>query len=90
MEDKRYPIELEVLTPLSVGAGNDNEWTNGIDFVEKDGKVYVIDIQKAEAQGIDMSRLAELYLNRDRKGMAILIGNKLESVSRLVFDSPVH
>ena len=90
MEDKRYPIELEVLTPLSVGAGNDNEWTNGIDFVEKDGKVYVIDIQKAESQGIDMSRLAELYLNRDRKGMAILIGNKLESVSRLVFDSPVH
>jgi CRISPR/Cas system CSM-associated protein Csm5 (group 7 of RAMP superfamily) len=46
MEDKRYPIELEVITPLSVGAGNDNEWVEGLDFVQKEGKVYVIDMQR--------------------------------------------
>ena len=37
MEDKKYAIELEVITPLSVGAGNDNEWMRGIDYVQKDG-----------------------------------------------------
>lgn len=89
MEDKRYPIELEVITPLSVGAGNDNEWTKGIDFIEKEDKVYVIDMQKAVAQGINMSRLAELFLKRDSIGVASLFGRKLETVSRLVFDSPV-
>ena len=30
MENKKYAIELEVVTPLSVGAGNDNDWMRGM------------------------------------------------------------
>ena len=89
MEDKKYPIELEVITPLSVGAGNDNEWMRGIDFVQKDGKVYVLDIQKAAEQGVDIGRLTSLFLNYDEKGIFNLIGDKLESVSKYIFKSPV-
>ena len=89
MEDKKYPIELEVITPLSVGAGNDNEWMRGIDFVQKDGKVFVLDIQKAAEQGVDFGRLTSLFLNYDEKGICTLIGEKLESVSRYIFESPV-
>ena len=89
MEDKKYPIELEVITPLSVGAGNDNEWMRGIDFVQKDGKVFVLDIQKAAEQGVDIGRLTSLFLNYDEKGICNLIGDKLESVSRYIFKSPV-
>ena len=59
MEDKKYHIELEVLTPLSAGAGNDNEWTKGIDFVQKDLKVYVIDIKKAAEEGVDIDTAFE-------------------------------
>ena len=62
MEDKKYPIELEVITPLSVGAGNDNEWMRGIDYVQKNGKVYVLDIQKAAKKGVDLDRLTSLFL----------------------------
>ena len=89
MEDKKYPIELEVITPLSVGAGNDNEWMRGIDFVQKDGKVYVLDIQKAAEQGVDIGKLTNLFLNYDEKGICNLIGDKLELVSRYIFKSPV-
>ena len=89
MEDKKYPIELEVITPLSVGAGNDNEWMRGIDFVQKDGKVFVLDIQKAAEQGVDIGRLTSLFLNYDEKGICTLIGDKIESVSRFIFKSPV-
>ena len=88
MENERYPIELEVITPLSVGAGNDYEWTKGIDFIEKDHKVYVIDIQKAVEEGIDMSRLTDLFLKHDNRGIALLIGSKLEDVSKYIFDAP--
>ena len=90
MEDKRFDIELEVVTPLSVGAGNDNDWMRGIDYVQKDGKVYVLDIKKVVEHGIDIGRLTNLFENSDEKGISLLIGNKMDDVSRLVFNSPVY
>ena len=88
MEDRKYPIELEVITPLSVGAGNDNEWIKGIDFVQKDGKVYVIDMQKVAAAGIDVGALTTLFLKSDDRGIIQLLGNKIDELSRYVFDLP--
>lgn len=88
MEDKRYPIELEVITPLSVGAGNDNEWVRGLDFVQKDGKVYVIDMQKAAAAGVDVETLTTLFLKSDDRGISQLLGNKIDDLSRYIFDLP--
>lgn len=90
MEDRKFDIELEVITPLSVGAGNDNDWMRGIDYIQKDGKVYVLDIKKAVEQGIDIDKLTMLFQNRDDKGISLLIGNKLEEVSRYVFPAPVN
>ena len=88
MEDKRYPIELEVITPLSVGAGNDNEWVKGLDFVQKEGKVYVIDMQKVAAAGLDVESLTQLFLKNDNDGISQLLGNKISELSRYVFDLP--
>lgn len=88
MEDKKYPIELEVITPLSVGAGNDKEWVKGLDFVQKDGKVYVIDMQKVAAAGIDVEALTALFLKSDDKGISQLLGGKIGELSRYVFDLP--
>ena len=65
MEDKKYAIELEVVTPLSVGAGNDNDWMRGIDFVQKNGKVYVLDMRKVAEEGVDVDRLTTLFENSD-------------------------
>ena len=90
MEDKRYPIELEVITPLSVGAGNDNEWVKGLDFVQKDGKVYVIDMQKVAAAGVDVGALTALFLKSDDRGISQLLGNKIGELSRYVFDLPAE
>ena len=89
MENIKYPIELEVITPLSVGAGNDNEWTRGIDYVQNEGKVYVIDIAKAVAAGVDVDRLTQLFLKSDEYGICKLLGSRLEDVSMYIFQSPV-
>ena len=88
MEDKRYPIELEVITPLSVGAGNDNEWVKGLDFVQIEGKVYVIDMQKVVAAGVDVEALTALFLKSDDLGISQLLGSKIRELSRYVFDLP--
>ena len=89
MEDKRYPIELEVITPLSVGAGNDNEWVKGLDFVQKEGKVYVIDMQKVAAAGVDVEALTALFLRSDDSGICQLLGSQISELSHYVFDLPV-
>lgn len=90
MEDTRYPIELEVLTPLSVGAGNDNEWVRGIDFVQKDRKVYVIDMKKVADAGVSLDALTSLFLNSDEGGIVRLLGNRIGNLSRFVFDAPAR
>ena len=60
MEDKKYAIELEVVTPLSVGAGNDNDWMRGIDFVQKNGKDYVLDMRRVAEEGVEVDRVTKL------------------------------
>ena len=88
MKDLNYHIEMQVVTPLAVGAGNDNEWVRGIDYVQKDGKVYVLDIQKAADNGIDINRLTELFLKSDEKGISALLGNQLNGIATRVFPLP--
>lgn len=90
MDNKRYYIELEVQTPLSVGAGNDNDWICGVDYVIKDGKVYVIDMERAARLGIDAERLASAFARSDQHSIINLIGNRLEQASSRVFDAPAH
>ena len=43
--NERYDIQLEVLTPLAVGAGTDKDWARGTDYVVKGNKVYVLDLK---------------------------------------------
>ena len=90
MEEKKIAIELEVITPLSVGAGNDSDWIRGIDYVQKDGKVYIIDMKKAVELGVDMDKLSNLFELSDEKGISQLFGNNLEKVSKFIFSSPVN
>lgn len=90
MEDKKYPIELEVITPLCVGAGNDNDWVKGIDFVQKGGKVYVIDMQETVAHGVPIDQLTNLFLKNDEAGISLLLGNQIEQLSKYVFDAPAR
>lgn len=90
MEDTRYPVELEVLTPLAVGAGNDNEWVRGIDFVQKGGKVYVIDIKRAADAGVSIDALTSLFLKSDEEGIIRLLGSHIGNLSKYVFDAPVR
>lgn len=90
MENKRYYIELEVLTPLSVGAGNERDWICGVDYVIKDGKVYVIDMDKASRSGTDVEQLASAFARSDQEAIIRLLGNRLEKASGRVFDAPAH
>ena len=57
MADKRYKVGLEILTPIHIGTGKENDWVKGADFAQKGGRVYVIDIKTAVEKGINVPSL---------------------------------
>lgn len=87
MGNSLYNLELEVLTPLSIGAGNENDWDIGTDCIIKDGKVYVIDQSRFADFGIDLNRLASYFLTKDKQGLIDLFGDNLPDLSKYVFDT---
>jgi len=87
--NKKYEIEIEVLTPLSIGAGAEKDWVRGIDFVVEKGKIYKLNIKKIAKARVDPTRLASCFASKNEGGVINLITReKLESVSDAVIPLP--
>lgn len=91
MEDinKKYNVEIEVLSPLSIGAGAEKDWVKGADFVIKDNRLYKLNLKKMVSKGFDLQRLTTFFANKDSEGIANLLGNSLEDVSDFNIYIPV-
>ena len=87
--NKRYDVEIKVLSPLSIGAGTEKDWTKGSDFVSKDGKIYKLNLGKIISRNIDSNELSQYFAKRDADGIVRILGNNLENVSEKVFSAPV-
>ena len=88
--NEKNKIELSIVTPLSVGEGEEGVWKRGVDYVVEDGRVYHIAIDRMAAAGLDVDRIAALLAAQDEKGIKNLLGNRLESVSDKVMECPVN
>lgn len=86
--NNKYYLKLEVITPLSVGAGNEEEWVRCADYVNYAGNVYILDLHKMAELGINLDQLSTLFVNQDHDGIIRLLGNRLQEVSQRVFPSP--
>ena len=90
MEDllnKKYTVELEVLTPLHVGAGSEKDWMKGADFIEDKRKVYVLN-QRKLLKYISVDELSNFLVKKDDRGLKNKISGSPETVSDLIFNSP--
>lgn len=79
----RYNIKLEVLTPLHIGAGEENDLVEGVDFILKDRYMYRLDFTKV-VNIIDAEKLSAILSSTDEdkgKRLLDLFGGRLESVS---------
>ena len=89
MTDKRYKIRFEVITPLHVGTGSENDWVQGADYAQNGkGKVYVIDIKKAVENNINIADLFMASVNNKNNGIESLDDKRLERISKYIFNSP--
>ncbi len=82
----KYKVTAEVLTPLSIGQGAENDWVYGIDFLTRtdgEGQPWLchLDMNKMVEAGVDISRLTQCFVRGDIAGVKSLIGNKLLKVS---------
>lgn len=90
MNHIKYNIELEVITPLSVGAGNENEWLRGADYLVENNRVYILDMDKMARLDIDINRYASLLRDKEINENCIrdLFPYDLHEISAYEFDLP--
>ena len=90
MNHIKYNIELEVITPLSVGAGNENEWLRGADYLVENDRVYILDMDKMARLNINIDKYASLLREKDikEKGKRDFLPNDLHEISAYEFDLP--
>ena len=87
--NKKYDLKIEVLTPLSIGAGAGKDWVRGVDFVVNKRKIYKLNLKKIVKEGVNIDRLTSLFASKNEKGIINLITEpKLEKVSDFVMPLP--
>ena len=86
--NKKYNIEIEVLTPLSIGAGQEKDWVRGVDFVVDKGTLYKLNLKKMVANGVDVDDLTSYFATKDEEGLKRKLAGKLESVSDFTIPFP--
>ena len=89
--NKKYNLELEVLTPLHVGAGQEKDLMKGVDYIIDidSGKIFVLDHKKIAKQ-LSANELASFLINKNDKGLSNKLSGNLEKVSNIIFESPVN
>ena len=90
MVNERYNIKLEVITPLSIGMGAENDWAKGADFVIKGGNVYILDLASMVTLGVDISKLSDMLAKGDSGAILKLLGNNVDKVARITFSLPAE
>jgi CRISPR/Cas system CSM-associated protein Csm5 (group 7 of RAMP superfamily) len=85
----KYDLKIEVLTPLSIGAGSEKDWVKGVDFVVNKGKIYKLNLKKIVKEGVNIDLLTSFFASKNEHGIINLITEpKLEKVSDFVMPLP--
>ena len=86
----RYKVRLTVVSPISIGAGQERDWVMGVDYVEQGGKIYKLNLRKLLESGITASELSGFLISRNGEGLKRKLGDRLRDVSDMVFTSPIR
>ena len=88
--NEKYNIEITVLSPLSIGAGAEKDLVKGVDFVEKDKKVYLLNLKKMIRNGIDIQSLTTYFADKNAGAVLKMLEGKLNAVSDKQYDLPAN
>ena len=83
--NKKIDLQMEVLTPLHVGAGAEKVWVKGADFIVDDNKVKIFNLKKA-AQYVDISVFTNALLEKNSEVLKKILGHYIDKCVEKVFD----
>lgn len=86
--NKKYNIEIEVLTPLSIGAGAEKDWVRGVDFVVDNHNLYKLNLKKMVNAGLRPEELSNFFANKNEDGLKSKLAGKLNDVSDAIISCP--
>lgn len=88
--NKKYNLEIEVLTPLSIGAGQEKDWVRGVDFVVDKGTLYKLNLKKMIANGIKVDDLTSCFASKDEERLKLKLAGNLDDVSDFYMPFPAE
>lgn len=88
--NKKYNLEIEVLTPLSIGAGQEKDWVRGVDFVVDKGTLYKLNLKKMIDSGVDINDLTGYFASKNESGLKSKLADKLDEVSDFSMSFPAE
>lgn len=88
--NKKYNLEIEVLTPLSIGAGQEKDWVCGVDFVVDKGTLYKLNLKKMIANGIKVDDLTSCFASKDEERLKLKLAGNLDDVSDFSMPFPAE
>ncbi len=91
----KYKVTAEVLTPLSIGQGAENDWVYGVDYLVQSAPnnpkqllLYHLDLNKMVAAGINIGVLSNYLSANNVQGVLNLLNNSLNKVSDFCIPLP--
>jgi hypothetical protein len=85
--NEKYPLLLQVLTPLHIGAGFEKDWVEGADFVQQNGKVYKLDFRKV-TKVIDANSLSVFLLQKNSDALIRKLPGNMQDYQESSFEMP--
>jgi hypothetical protein len=82
-------LEVEAASPIHVGTAAEQHWQNGLDFISKNGKTYVLNFEKLKNK-VSVNNLTSYLLNNNKEALKAEIGEDLEAISYKIFDAKVN
>ena len=88
--NKKYNIEIEVLTPLSIGAGQEKDWVRGVDLVVDKGLLYKLNLKKMVEKGINIDDITSCFATKNEEALKSKLVGKLDIVSDFSMPFPAN
>lgn len=85
--NKKYTCEMEIISPLHIGCGNENNWIKGIDFVKEGKKIRKLKLKQL-ASIVGSEKLSSIFINRNEnklKSALVGLGNRIDEVTENLF-----
>lgn len=91
--NKEYDIVVEVLSPVHVGVGEENNWEKGVDFLVKGEYLHKINVEKlfkiSKQDKLELSnKISSLFTKGDSDGLLKIIGDDLDAITTCKYKIP--